>query len=299
MPAEVVMKSLYDKTTRLAALVFFSVVIPGTQGCSLPPPPEAWLEDGSGGGNSKPKVRTDSALSDPEMERFLLNARVITAFPAVIRATTSPMALEVEWEGEIRKAIFKYGHFESEGVERLPIDSYRHEVAAYLLDRVLGLKMVPVAVIRMVKTEGTLMAWVSKAFTEQQLRNIGRYPSDPQLLIQQQAVMKLFDALILNLSRRESDQLITPGEWKLHLIDHSRAFGTSRKLPESFVSKRASLPRSLLTNLEKLEEESLKILLDELLGDAQIEAMLERRDKILKKIGADRKQYGDAAVFQD
>jgi hypothetical protein len=298
MPAEVVMKSLYDKITFVAALVLFSAVIAGTQGCSLPPPPEAWLEDGSRGGDSNGQVRTDSIRSDQEMERFLLNARVVTDLPVVIPATTFPMVLDLEWEGEIRRVAFKYGHSESEAVERPSPDSYRYEVAAYRLDRVLDLKMVPVAVIRTINVEGALIGWISNAFTEQQLRKRGSYPSDPQRLIQQQAVMNLFDALILNVYRRESDQLITPGEWKLHLIDHSRAFGTSRELPESFVSQGASLPRFLLRSLEQVEEQSLKILLDGLLSDAQIEAMLARRDKILKKIGADRKQYGDGTVFQ-
>jgi hypothetical protein len=299
MSAEVTMKSLYDKMTCLVALALFSVAIPGTQGCSLPLPPDALPQDGSGGAASRARAETDLVLSDQEMELFLLNARVATDFPSVITATTFPMALDLEWKGEIRKVAFKYGHVEREGVERPPLDSYRYEVAAYRLDRALGLKMVPVAVIRTINVEGALIGWVSNAFTEQQLRRMGRYPSDPRRLFQQRAVMNLFDALISNPYRRGSDQLIRPGEWKLHLIDHSRAFGTSRELPESFVSQRVSLPRSLLSSLEKLKGPSLKILLDGLVSDVQIEAMLERRDKILKKIAADRKQYGDATVFQN
>jgi len=277
--------------TFLAALTLLSVSIPGLQSCSLPPPPDSWLEGGSGGEQPSVSVRTDSAISDLEMEDFLLNARPHTDMPVLISATTFPMAMDVEWKGEIRKAIFKYRHSESRdpggsgsgGAGRGSLDSYRHEVAAYRLDRLLDVKMVPVAIIRTLNTEGALIEWISGAFTEQQLRKRGDYPGAPQQLIQQRAVMKLFDALILNVDRKESDQLITPGSWKLHLIDHSRAFGTSGRLPKGFVPQRASLPRSLLQNLENLEKASLEILLDGLVTDAQISAMLRRRDEILKR----------------
>jgi hypothetical protein len=301
------MTSLRDKMPFRTALLLVSVLIPWTQGCSLPPETEAWLEEGSGSRQSSVAVRADSVLGDQEMEQFLLNARVITAIPTPIPATTLPMPLDVEWNGEIRKAIFKYMHtgrpdsvhLEMEGAGPTSPDSYRHEVAAYRLDRVLGLKMVPVAVIRMLRMEGALIEWVSEGFTEQQLRARGDYPSAAQRVAQQRAVMQLFDALVLNLYRRRSDQLITPGNWKLHLIDHSRAFGTSMKLPESFAVRRGSLPGSLLTKLQNLEEASLKSLLDGLLNDAQIVAILRRRDKILKRIEVDQTHHSDDTVSQD
>lgn len=293
------MKNLSEKICRLAALVLLSVLIPGTQSCSQTRPSPDRLESGSRGGDSDYKFVKTSVFSDQEMERFLLNARVITPMPMAITSTTFPMALELRWEGKVRKAIFKYGHVESNGVAPVPLDSYRHEVAAYRLDRVLDLKMVPVAVIRTVGTEGALMEWVSNALPEPQLRKTSKHPSEPQRLIRQQAVMRLFDALILNPYRTGDDQLITPDDWKLHLIDHSRAFGTSSELSESFISQRADLSRSLLRKLEKLDKQSLKILFDGLLNDAQIEAILLRRGKILKKISADREQYGDATVFHE
>jgi hypothetical protein len=154
------MTSLHEKPTILAALLLASVLIPGAQGCSSPPPD--WLEVDSGESRSMPSVRVDSPLSDQEMEQFLLNAGLVTAVPSIIPATTLPMPVDMDWNGQIRKAIFKYGHVEDpdsghregEGVERIALDSYRYEVAAYRLDRLLGLEMVPVAVIRRLKRDG-------------------------------------------------------------------------------------------------------------------------------------------------
>ncbi len=101
-------------------------------------------------------------------------------------------------------------------------------------------------------------------------------------------MMNLFDALVLNLDRKESDQLVTTEDWNLHLIDHSRAFQTSTDLPDGFVSQPCHIPQSLERKLENLEAKPLAILFDGLLSKAQIEALLERRDKILDKIAADR-----------
>jgi hypothetical protein len=150
-----------------------------------------------------------------------------------------------------------------------------------------------------VKTPGALVEWIEDAYTEQELRDQGLYPSDSTRIDQQKKVMELFDALILNVNRKEEEVLITPSDWNLHLIDHSRGFRTPTELPENFSSQPASLPRPMLKQLQKLDEDSIEILLGEYLSPAQIDSMLARRDLILAKIEADLAQYGEQAVFQE
>jgi len=239
-------------------------------------------------GSSAPAMASDQAT-----ERFLLKGRV-TRIHMVMAATTYPMSVDLERKGEVRKAVFKYG--QSDGPQ---LDSYRHEVAAYRLDRALDLQMVPVAVLRNVKTDGAIIEWITPSFTEKELLERGDLPFDSERLADQRAVMSVFDALILNLDRKESDQLITPDDWNLRLIDHSRAFQLSTELPEGFLSHPCRLPRPLLRRLEKLEAQPLTILFDGLLTEDQIQAMLNRRDQILAKIEADRGEMGDSAVFLD
>ena len=248
----------------------------------------------------------DTQLSDQKMERFLLKAEV-TRIHMVVSATTNPMSVDLERKGDTRRAAFKYGlgerpdpgNTEYAGADQPSMDSYKHEVAAYRLDRALDMHMVPVAVIRNVKTEGALVEWISDAFTVQELKTNGNYPNDERILDQQMAAAHLFDALILNVNRKENELLVTPSDWKLHLIDHSRGFRTATDLPESFLAQPARLSKSTLKNLEKLDKGSMEILLGEFLSAAQIDAMLARRDQILEKIQADRELYGDDTVFQD
>jgi len=248
----------------------------------------------------------DTQLSDQKMERFLLKAEV-TRIHMVVSASTNPMAVDLERKGETRRAAFKYGMGERpdpgntgyEGADQPSLDSYKHEVAAYRLDRALDMHMVPVAVLRDVKASGALVEWISDAYTVQELKDNGTYPNEMQVIDQQKAVMELFDALILNVNRKDEEILITPSDWKLHLIDHSRGFRTDPELPKDFVSQPASLPKSTLKNLEKLDKSSMTILLGDLLSTAQIDSMLARKDMILAKIETDREQYGDDTVLQD
>jgi hypothetical protein len=224
----------------------------------------------------------DMRSSDREMERFLLKAQ-ITGIHVVMDASTYPMAVDLELKNKTRRAAFKYGR--SQGSPR---DDFRHEVAAYRLDRALNMHMVPVAVLRDVKTEGALIEWVPAALTEEELREQGRLQAGIRALDEQRAVMDVFDALIFNTDRRQSDQLITTTDWKLHLIDHSRAFQLSPDLPDGFLERPCLIPQSLERKLASLEAKPLKVLFGDLIDDEQIDALLARRDKILAKIAADR-----------
>lgn len=276
------MFQLLVRPFRLTALVFLAILV---------------LRSGA---------HADSEISDQKMERFLLKANV-TRIHMVVAATTNPMAVDLERKGETRKAAFKYGqgnrpdpgNAEYPGADEPSLDSYMHEVAAYRLDRALDMHMVPVAVLRHVKAPGALVEWISDAYTEQELREKGEYPNDSSRLDRQRAVMELFDALILNVNRKEEEILITPSDWRLHLIDHSRGFRTAPELPEDFLSQPSNLPKPMLKQLQKLDRSSMQILLGEFLNAAQIDSMLVRRDLILTKIEADLEQYGEEAVFQD
>lgn len=230
--------------------------------------------------------------TDRSVEKFLLKASVVQIH-MVMTATTYPMAVDLESKREVRRAMFKYGHHEGP-----PRDSYLHEVAAYRLDRALDLHMVPVSVVREIKTPGALIEWVDSARSVEDLRAENDLRLDSRALLDQQAVMAVFDALISNSDRKESDQLVT-ADGGLHLIDHSRAFQTLTELPEEFVAHPCRLPKDLEKRLAKLEAKPLTVLFEGLLDEEQIRAVLERRDRILDKIAADRETLGETAVYMN
>jgi hypothetical protein len=217
---------------------------------------------------------------------------------------TGPLRVTLELDGKTYQAAFKSLHKVNRGVTHLPgkppqvhfTDSYRHERAAYLLDRQLGLRMVPVAVLRRVDgKEGALVRWVSDALTEQELRDQRR--PQTEAMSRQRYVMELFDALIDNIDRNTGNSLYALEGGRLYLIDHGRSFGVSKDLPEYFTGHVARLPRELLPRLEALDGQELQELLKGLVSKSRVKALLVRRDRILEKIEADRKEYGDDLVF--
>jgi hypothetical protein len=175
-----------------------------------------------------------------------------------------------------------------------------YERAAYLLDRSLGLNMVPVAVMRRIgKQEGSVVHWISGAVSELERRNQNLEPPDPEALARQKHIMRVFDALIFNEDRNLGNMLITTDDWKLHLIDHSRSFRLGKLLPEKFATRPISLTRELYDGLRAMEKNALYELLDDVVHKSRIRAMMARRDRLIKKVDEDVRIQGEAAIFWD
>lgn len=222
-----------------------------------------------------------------------------------LTGVTKPDHLSLSCNGEERSAVFKSVDESRRGVSRMQrggaefdfTDSYKYERAAYLLDRELGMNMVPVAVIRSHKgDEGTLVAWIDNASHENQMK---QRPTGPMMaeLARQKGTMKLFDALIFNVDRRPENWMVDNDTAKLYLIDHSRAFRKHKEPSEEFLTGRARLSKELYDKLKALDEAHLSKLLEGLIGQAQIEALLQRRDAIIEKIDRDVEELGEAVVF--
>ena len=109
--------------------------------------------------------------------------------------------------------------------------------------------------------------------------------------------MRMFDALILNTDRHQGNWLWTV-DWQMYLIDHSRSFRMSRKLPREFVDSPVRLTRPVYDRLEGLDTAALSAALGEVLDKARIKAVLKRREAILKRVEQEREKVGDLNVFR-
>lgn len=246
------------------------------------------------------------AIPDSAVEACL-NEGMVGKSVGKIHGVTRPRRLEIECSVDVDSAVFKVVDDHRRGVpakvggfrEMNFSDCYKYERAAYLLDRELGLNLVPVAIIREVKgAEGALVQWIPNSSHETRMT---QQPTGAQLagLAQQKAIMRLFDALILNVDRRVENWLVDKETWELYLIDHSRAFRGRKKLSAEFTDKRAQLSRTLYASLEELNEERLTQLMGDLISEAQIRSLLARRDLIIDKIDRDCDEWGSAAIFTD
>ncbi len=178
------------------------------------------------------------------------------------------------------------GAFEGDGAlpavfEKLSKRDASRAIAAYRLDRELGINMVPASLQRNIgKQQGVVMAWPHRPFSEsvRQQSNIGR----PNWCAQDSdfSLLAAFDALIGQTGRNADNLFYERGTLNIRITQNFKAFGTTTKLPQTAMQR--VLPQAFRAPLESLNAENLTALLGDLLKPREIQALLKRRDAILQ-----------------
>jgi hypothetical protein len=173
-------------------------------------------------------------------------------------------------------------------------ESYRSEMAAYELDKLLELQMIPPTVEKRVKSElGAAVMWIAPV---QSFKQMGGPPSPPpehaEAWNRQMAKAKMFDNLINNRDPNLGNWLVDPA-WNLILIDHTRAFAIGKDM----VHKMNRIEKGLWERMLALELAPLKAALDPFLDGGQIKDLLGRRDKMKQEIDKMVAARGEADVF--
>ena len=109
-------------------------------------------------------------------------------------------------------------------------------------------------------------------------------------------VMRVFDELIANTDRNTGNQLWS-SDGKLWLIDHTRAFRLQTALRTPRLLERCE--RALLVGLRKLNLDSLTAALGKSLNKSEVEALLARRDLIVKLFEEKIAARGENAILYD
>jgi hypothetical protein len=182
-------------------------------------------------------------------------------------------------------------------------DSWKWEVAAYRIDKLLDLNMVPPTTERRFQGDrGSIQIWADVEMTlKQKMEKNIKMPSY-KIFFWNRALylQRFFDNLIGNEDRHQNNYLITK-DWRLILIDHSRSFRTAKKFTTEllYTEKRSEgpmemkeLPRTLVDKLKALTAESVKAAVGEYLTDEEVKAVLLRRDLMLLEIDKLIKKYG-------
>jgi hypothetical protein len=224
-----------------------------------------------------------------EFEEFLRNAP-IERVEEVPVGVTKP-----------KRAFFaKGGLAGSVVVKHLPMgqragfwEAYKSEIAAYELDRLLSLDMVPVTIER--RVEGDLASaqlWVEGC---RLLKDVDqKLCPRPIEWAKQVCRQRVFDNLVGNIDRNAGNMLVD-GAWNVILIDHSRAFAVDR-MP--FEKEMTRIDRELFGRLQALDEAGLKDRVRPwLLSDGQMRGILKRRERIVAHFERIARERGEAAVF--
>jgi hypothetical protein len=173
-------------------------------------------------------------------------------------------------------------------------DSYRSEIAAYELDKLLGLDMVPPTVERLVsRNRVSAQLWVEGCVPYDALGN--RPLPDPEAWQRQLRRMVAFDNLIVNVDRNQSNMLIDPAG-NLILIDHSRSFDAERQWRMPNERGMTAIDRPFLEKLMALDEKALQAHVRPWV-DVGVQQILQQRDAIVKRFQQLVKQNGEANVI--
>ena len=217
-----------------------------------------------------------SELTDDELQKFLARSPVIAA-RELGKGSTRPQLVVLQGAAEVRRGVFKTVQ------DAAANDRYQHEVAAYRLDRVLGLGMVPVTVLRTLQGQtGSLQAWVDGALDLEAAEDYNIEFFEAEGRSSQLDLARVFDALIGNGGRKPADILGLVRRDQVMLIDHSKAFAASRDLPAGLEVPLA-IPAQLVAALESLNRGALVARLGKLISGEQIDALLARRDLLLAR----------------
>ena len=233
-----------------------------------------------------PLAQDGAPMSDAAIETFLAKARIVSTraigkgVTGALRATLTDGTLTHDAQIQTIDE-FKDVYRTRTQEERNFRDSWRFNVAAYRIDRLLDLGLVPVSVQRRYGIADAAFTWWldDVLMDEEGRRKGGAMAPDVAAWEAQMRTIRFFDQLIDNVDRNQGNILITRS-WKLWAIDHTRAFRHSKspRQPEHVVV----MTPALVEKMKALDFATLKREIGRYLADADIRNLLARRDAMLR-----------------
>ena len=213
--------------------------------------------------------------------------------------STKPWRLDLERDGVHARAIFRSIDKTMGRELRKVEDHFRHEVAAFEIDRLLGLELVPPAALRTWKGDkGSIQLWVENARSETERIESNISHGDRQYIETLKGRMRVFDALIYNFDRNTGN-LLFDRTGRLWLIDHTRSFKIKGDLPEKLKPLLQRCERRLWHALRDLDRKALKKATRPYLEPLQTAALLERFDALREHYSSRIAELGEEAVLYD
>lgn len=243
-----------------------------------------------------------ASWSDQQKEEFLLKAEIVSQerIPTgITRPKRATLRLgEIEHDAHIQTVDeFKHQHDGSRGTELNFRDSYRFNIAAYRVDRLVNLGYVPVSVERRVGRERAAVTWWIDDIL---MMDVDRYtskqkPPDPEAWNDQMYNVRVFNELVFNTDINLTNVMILK-EWSIRLIDFSRAFRTHRNLRD-WKNIEPHIDQRVYEGLKALTPELAERRLSDILTKGEIRGLMARRDRLVEYFDKATEEHGREAVI--
>jgi len=211
------------------------------------------------------------------LEKFLKTAKIVSVIPDEEAGRTEPWKI-VLTEGEIRRM----GYFKHLSLVPMMRDSYKFELAAYELSKMLQLIHVPPVIEREIEgINGSLQIFLEdcKSLIKYQQEAVPH--PDPEKYTADLHAICVLEQLTF-CKRDEEDIFVDIQSGQLFRVDFSEAFAPEHSLLPGFKIENCS--EQLVSSLTQLNEKQVHAGLDIYLNSDEIAAILVRRDLLLEKI---------------
>jgi hypothetical protein len=156
-------------------------------------------------------------------------------------------------------------------------------VAAYRMDRLLDLDMVPVTVKRTVNGKpGSLQFMPENTIDEVARASSGVGSGASCAILDQWAAMYVFDVLIYNEGRTQQRMMYDKATWGLILSLHDKTFASERGRPTPLVNVSLTVSAGWKSTLSELTDEVLQENFSDVLDKRRLRALASRRDELIK-----------------
>ena len=241
------------------------------------------------------------ALTPEQMETFLLEAKVVKSRPSG-SGTTGTLIITlsdgtVTHDAQAQFVNIEQAIYRAQGYTEFNFrDFFGYNIAAYELAVLLGIDNVPMSVGRRVNSKPAAVTWYfdDVAMTEERRRNTSASDPNAQRFEHYRYRQRLFDELIQNRDRNLGNTIYTT-DWTTWMVDHTRSFRLNKDLgrPEELIR----VERSLFEKMKTLTAAALSAAAGKSLRRAEVEAVIARRDLIVKHFEARIAKSGEAAVL--
>jgi hypothetical protein len=250
----------------------------------------------------------DEIALRPAREEFLRTAEIVR-FEEIGEGVTKPVRLYLTKDGVELRAAWK----NPKGMQLGFLEGWQYEIAAYRLDKLIGLDMIPPAIEREFQGKpGALVLWAENKYSLLKvMENSIPIPDEAKDRIEKMKwLTRAWDSLIANDDRTQQNVLYTE-DWRTIIFDHSRAFRSEGEFAKRLmygrngIKKTAQgtpllfrrLPRWFVDKIKTLTFENIRTAVGSTLTDIEIKATLARRDVLLREIAQMVQEQGEAAVL--